>query len=102
MNNLMKLSLIALVMLLAGCSAGANLETGTDALNVSTADDVQRISVTEAKALLDAEKAVLYDSRSVASYNAQHAAGAVSLPVSEVEARHNELPTDKSLIFYCT
>lgn len=64
------------------------------------AQDVQRISAVEAKALLDAGQAVLYDVRSAAEYGNRHAAGALSFPDSEADARYAELPADKSLVFY--
>ncbi|MEE8389839.1 MAG: rhodanese-like domain-containing protein [Anaerolineae bacterium] len=67
-----------------------------------TADDVQRITPIEAKALLDNGTAALYDARSAGEYRTQHAAGAISFPETDVTARIGELPTDKALIFYCT
>ena len=67
---------------------------------VLTADDLQRITAAEAKALLDEGAAVLYDVRSVDSYRARHAAGAVSFPEADAALRHDDLPTDKALVFY--
>lgn len=67
-----------------------------------TAKDVQRITLADAKSLLDNGTAVLYDARSVRAYRSKHAAGAISLPEEEVVARFSELPVDKVLIFYCT
>jgi len=67
-----------------------------------TAQDVQRITLADAKSLLDNGTAVLIDARSERAYSSGHAAGAISLPEAEVVARLSELPTDKSLIFYCT
>jgi hypothetical protein len=69
-------------------------------LAVFSAGDIQRIVPAEAKALLDSGDAVLYDVRSKAEYQAQHAAGALSLPGASVAARFGELPADKSLVFY--
>jgi hypothetical protein len=65
-----------------------------------TTSDVQRIAVAEARTLLDAGQAVLYDTRSAQSYRTLHAAGAISLPESEAPGRVDELPTDQALIFY--
>jgi hypothetical protein len=67
---------------------------------VFSAGDIQRIVPAEASALLDSGEAVLYDVRSEAEYQAQHAAGAFSLPGASVVARFGELPADKSLVFY--
>jgi hypothetical protein len=103
------LILAGLVLLAAGCSAADARVGGTGAAGPTpipvaalTTDSVRRITLANAKALLDSNEAVLYDVRSVDQYQAQHAAGAISLPESEVAARLRELPTDKALIFYCT
>lgn len=69
---------------------------------LTSSDDVQRIAPAEAKALLDAGQAVLYDVRSAESYQASHAAGALSLPYNEIESLLPTLPRDKILILYCT
>ncbi len=69
-------------------------------LALFTIDEVRRISPAEAKALLDSGRAVLYDVRSTAEYQAQHAEGSVSLPGDSVAARFGELPASKSLVFY--
>ena len=82
--------LAGLALLLAACGPGA----------VRTTRDVERISAAEAKELQDAGEAVLYDVRSAAAYRELHAAGARSLPESEVAANLDELETDKTLIFY--
>jgi 3-mercaptopyruvate sulfurtransferase SseA len=109
MKKTWMLILTGLVLLVAGCSAAdAKVEEGAIAgptaipVAALTTDDVRRITLSSAKALLDSNEAVLYDVRSADQYQAQHAAGAISLPESEVSARLRELPTDRALIFYCT
>jgi len=104
--------LIGLIVLLAGCGvsdAGAERvvrvtlpPTAATPVAALTAKDVQRITLADAKSLLDNGTAVLYDARSVRAYRSKHAAGAISLPEDEVASRASELPTDKSPIFYCT
>ena len=103
------LILAGLVLLAAGCSAADAQVEGTGMAGPTaipaaalTADDVRRITLANAKTLLENNEAVLYDVRSADQYQAQHAAGAISLPDSDVAARLNELPTDQALIFYCT
>lgn len=63
---------------------------------------VQRISVADAKVLVDKGEAVLYDTRRPETFSEGHAAGAVSFPESELEVLLPTLPTDKALVFYCT
>jgi rhodanese-related sulfurtransferase len=81
---------------MAGCSSSSA------ASDVQSAADVKRIAPAEARTLLEEGTAVLYDTRSLNQYRTQRAAGAISLPEGEEEARFSELPADKSLIFYCT
>ncbi len=124
-NWLWMIVLTGLIVLLAGCGApddGAkqvvqvtpasptgeqaqsNTAPSTTAVPVAdlTDKDVPRITLADAKALLDDGRAVLYDARSPKAYSSKHAAGAISLPEAEVAERVSELPTDKVLIFYCT
>jgi hypothetical protein len=102
-----KLWLIVLMSLgisLVACNASDATSTGLPAAtpDVRSAGDVQRIAPADAKALLDDGTAVLYDTRSLDEYRSQHAAGAISFPAGSETAQFGELPTDKSLIFYCT
>lgn len=65
-----------------------------------------RLSVAEARALVDSGGGVLVDTRSRHLYDNAHAAGALSLPVSEIEAaegrvRVDSVPPDRLLILYC-
>jgi len=87
---------IALSITVTGCGpeGGANVQAGL------SADDVQRISVIEAKSLLDRGEAVLYDTRDSEWYESEHTAGAMSLPERDVPAQVDTLPDDKALIFY--
>jgi hypothetical protein len=72
------------------------------AQGLSSTAEVQRISPADAKKLMDEKKAVLYDVRSLQSYNEKRAVGALLLPTAEGEPILDKLPKDKILIFYCT
>lgn len=89
-------ALMGLIVLLAAC------DSSDAAPAVESAADVKRITAVDAKALVDEGTAVLYDTRTLAQYRGERAAGAVSLPEGEEQARYGELPLDKTLIFYCT
>ena len=63
---------------------------------------VPRIPLEAAKEKLDEGQALLIDVRSKESYDQAHAAGALSIPEEQMDARLSELPRDKLLILYCT
>ena len=67
---------------------------------IASAADVPRMSAEQAKAKVDAGEAVIFDARRKTSYDRQHIAGSLSLPVNEVGTRLNELPLDKQAVFY--
>jgi hypothetical protein len=68
------------------------------------APDYERITVNELKILMD-NKAdiVVVDVRSRDSYKASHIPGSISMAYAdEIEARHGELPQDKTIVLYCS
>ncbi len=44
---------------------------------------------------------IVVDVRSKASYDKSHIIGAISIPLGDIEKRHEELPKDKEIILYC-
>ena len=105
---------LVVVTVIAGAvllrETGASLSSGEHPAPAGTArplptgsipyPGVERISVDEAMAQLDGELALLVDVRSRDSYNKNHAAGAVSIPETELEAHLDDLDHDKALILY--
>jgi adenylyltransferase/sulfurtransferase len=64
---------------------------------------VPRITPQELKERLDSGEAILVvDSRSPLEFEAEHIAGAISVPSSEVESRLDEFPRDQEIVLYCT
>ncbi len=88
----------ALLMLVAIPALAAPQETPA----APTQDTARRISVAEARQALAKGEAVLVDVRAKEAYDASHAQGAISLPLSELGSRAGELPKDKLVITYCT
>jgi 3-mercaptopyruvate sulfurtransferase SseA len=66
------------------------------------AEEARRVTVEEVKKMLDSGKAVIYDTRAKAAYDAEHVKGSLSLPFDQVAAHAGELPKDKTIVFYCT
>jgi Rhodanese-like domain len=64
--------------------------------------DVPRMPLQEVEAKLEQGQAILVDVRSKQSYDAGHAANAISIPEGEMASRLGELPRDKEIILYCT
>ena len=86
------------LLLLAACSSAAG-----PASAVTSPDDVPRITPQELKAKLDAgEDVIVADARSAASYEALHIAGAISVPLTEVQDHLDALPKGAEIVFYCT
>jgi 3-mercaptopyruvate sulfurtransferase SseA len=65
-------------------------------------DAARRISAAEARQAVEKGQAVLVDVRPRESYAAEHAQGALTLPLAELPTRAGELPKDKLIITYCT
>jgi len=67
-----------------------------------TYPEIPRVSLDEAKAALDAGTAVIVDVRSAEAYAGGHIAGAVNVPLAELESRLGELDKAQWIITYCT
>jgi rhodanese-related sulfurtransferase/DNA-binding HxlR family transcriptional regulator len=65
-------------------------------------EGLEAISADELLARLRAgEPLVVVDVRPTAEYQAAHVAGAVSIPLEELEQRLRELPRDREIVAYC-
>lgn len=65
---------------------------------------VPRLTVEAAKVALESGAAVIVDVRSPAAYERSHVAGALSVPLGEIERNLPDIPLDKNqwIITYCT
>ena len=66
------------------------------------ADDAPRIAADEVKRLVAKGDVVIVDVRGKDAYDFEHAEGAISIPLQELEARMSELPKNKLIAAYCT
>lgn len=79
--------------------------TSTYTPNPPTEDEnatVQRISVQELRAKLDAKQVTIIDVRDQTSYVTSHIPGALHVPMATVESQVSFLPKDKPIVTYCT
>ena len=67
-----------------------------------TYPEIERVSLEDAKAALDAGTAVFVDVRGVEAYNMSHIPGSLSIPLAELESRLTELDQNQWIITYCT
>jgi 3-mercaptopyruvate sulfurtransferase SseA len=69
-----------------------------------TEADVPRVSVEEAKTALDSGTAIVVDVRPPEAFETSHVAGAVNIPLLEIERNLTGLTLDKEqwIITYCT
>lgn len=67
-----------------------------------THSEIQRVSIEDTKAALDAGTALVVDVRSSEAYESSHIEGAINIPLTEVESRLGELERAEWIITYCT
>jgi 3-mercaptopyruvate sulfurtransferase SseA len=76
--------------------------TANPAIQEEQITGIPRVSLEEAKAAYDTKEAVFVDVRDSAAYQENHIPGAVSIPLTELEARIGELDPNDWIIAYCT
>ena len=92
---------VALVTLfLTACASQQQNEPSAPATEVSL--DVQHITIEDSKDAFDKGEVVFLDVRSESSYAANHIPGALSIPLSELQSRMDELDSSQWIITYCT
>lgn len=102
-NSLLPIYLVgAIVVLAVGFMIyrGVRKETGNPIL--MSASDVTRISAADAIAAVNANEAILLDTRTTSQYDASHALGSISMPYVEIESWVDTLNKDAWYITYCT
>lgn len=67
-----------------------------------TYPDIPRVSLDEVKAAIDTGTAIVVDVRSAEAYAGGHIAGAINIPLAELETRLGELDPNQWIITYCT
>lgn len=95
------LLLIVAAILLATQNASPAPAPAT-AFEEDTYPEIPRVTLAEAKAALDSSSAVFVDVRAVEAYQGGHVAGAINIPLAELEVRLGELDKTQWIIPYCT
>ncbi len=95
---------LAALLVSAGVTIGiiASQDSDTGSPSISNPSEIPRISVGEVKARLDAgSNIVIVDNRSERSYEISHIAGAIFMPVGEIDQRYSELSGYDEIVTYC-
>lgn len=96
------LLLIVAAILLATQNASPSPTPAAAFEEEETYPEIPRVSLDEAKAALDAGSAIFVDVRSAEAYAGGHIAGAINIPLAELESRLSELDKAQWIITYCT
>lgn len=98
------LLILAAVMLLSQnrTSQTASLTSDSSGHEEETFPEIERVSLEDAKAAFDSGTAIFVDVRGDQAYAASHIAGSVSLPLTQIESRLDELNLNQWIITYCT
>lgn len=63
--------------------------------------DVDSVDAEQVWGRIDRGEATVVDVRPEREFDAGHIDGAISMPLAEVESRHDELPEDHDIVVYC-
>ena len=100
----MGLIAVALVLLAVlnrpATSSPVSTEASTSASDIPY-PEVARIPPAETKTKAEQGEAVFVDVRTTEEYASSHPQGAISIPLSELDTRYQELPQDKEIITIC-
>ena len=96
-----KISYISLLLTLLLAACGGAAKTAVEPATIDVASLADTVDVVTVNALLDNENVLILDVREQSEYDDGHIPGITLIPMGEVPARLNEIPTDKEVILTC-
>jgi 3-mercaptopyruvate sulfurtransferase SseA len=101
--------ILAAVIIFASCNGiDTKLTTNQKPANSNVgpettyADGARRITIDELEAMLKDGSAYVVDVRNQASYDLGHIPGSILIPAGEIVNHISELPTNKTIVTYCS
>ena len=98
--------ILAAAVMLAACNAVDtavnNNSNNAVAPETTRSDGARRVTTSELETLLKEGKAYLVDVRSQDAYDLGHIPGSHLVPANEILKHVNELPSDKTIVTYCS
>ena len=102
MKNLkILLPLLALILILAACGGQADTAVAPEAPAISLEELGTEVDVQTVYDIQDRDDVYVIDVREQSEYDEKHIPGVTLLPMSEIQGRVNEIPTDKEVILTC-
>ena len=92
----------AVFLLQNGAIRATPTSPATSGHDEETYPEIERVSLEEAKAALNAGIALFVDVRGADAYAMSHIPGSLSIPLAEIETRLSELDPNQWIITYCT
>ena len=83
-------------------SSSGSTSSAPAPMTSTPSDGVRRMTTAELRDALEKGTALVVDVRSAESYRMAHIKGAISIPETEIISRKDELPRDKTIVFYCS
>ncbi len=91
--------LLSTVFAAAGCGPGA--DTGDEVKTPASREEVPRVNINELqREVAEGGDILIVDNRTRQEYAEGHIAGAISVPLPEIEAAEWQPPEGKQLVFY--
>lgn len=94
--------LVAAAIAIVLTSRPGQVESPLNTDQPATSQEIERVSLADAKSAFDVGEAVFLDVRSKAEFDVAHIPGAVSIPLNELPARMAGLEAQEWIITYCT
>jgi rhodanese-related sulfurtransferase len=93
--------LFVFALFLAACGGAAQETAVVEPATIDVATLPDTVDVVTVNALLDNDDVLILDVREQFEYDEKHIPGITLIPMGEVPARLNEIPTDKEVILTC-
>lgn len=95
------LILFTIIMLIAACGGAPTADPVAVESSIDLADLPQEVDVHTVFELKDRDDVYLLDVREQFEYDEKHIPGVNLLPITEIEGRVDEVPTDKTVLVTC-
>lgn len=101
-HKILLIFILVVVVLSVAFALWWNKQTQSVTMTYTNQDEIPRVTAEEAYQAISQGKAVLVDTRPMSAFTTLHAAGAISLPIDQLEKNLPALDPDRWYITYCS